>query len=100
MIAAHQTVKMQNAREVIFALPVASPNRLGVRRCWEDEVCLLASEEFWAIRQHYEDITQIEDEDVTQLVGEFAPPAGRRQPAVRSAEVPTGAAGTASEASD
>ncbi len=101
MIAALQAVKTQNAREVIVAVPVASPDRLAeVRRWCDDVVCLLAPEEFWAIGQFYEDFTQVEDEEVLQLLREFAPTARRRQPAVRSAEVPTGAAGKRPEASD
>jgi len=100
MIAALQAVKTQNAREVIVAVPVASPDRLAeVRRWCDDVVCLLAPEEFWAIGQFYEDFTQVEDKEVIQLLREFAPTARRGQPAVRSAEVLTGAAGEGPEAS-
>jgi len=101
MIAALQAVKTQNPREVIVAVPVASPDRLAeVRRWCDDVVCLLAPEEFWAIGQFYEDFTQVEDEEVIQILREFAPTVRLREPGVRSAEVPTGAAGTRSEASD
>jgi predicted phosphoribosyltransferase len=74
MIAALQVVKAQNPREVIVAVPVASPDRLAeVRRWCDDVVCLLAPEEFWAIGQFYEDFTQVEDEQVVALLREFAP---------------------------
>jgi hypothetical protein len=77
MIAALQTIKTQNAREVIVAVPVASPDRLAdVRRWCDDVVCLFAPEQFWAIGQFYEDFTQVEDEEVVRLLREFAP-AGR-----------------------
>ncbi len=94
MIAALQAVKTQNPGEVIVAVPVASPDRLAeVRRWCDDVVCLLSPETFWAIGQFYEDFTQVEDEEVVQLLREFAPTVRSRQPAVTSAEVPAGAAG-------
>ena len=93
MIAALQGVKTQKAREVIVAIPVASPDRLAeVRRWCDDAVCLLAPEQFWAIGQFYEDFTQVEDEEVVQLLREFAPTARLRKPPVKSAEVSAGAA--------
>lgn len=74
MIAALQAVKTQNPREVIVAVPVASPDRLEeVRRWCDDVVCLLSPETFWAIGQFYEDFTQVEDEEVVKLLREFAP---------------------------
>jgi predicted phosphoribosyltransferase len=84
MIAALQGIKTQNARELIVAVPVASPDRLAeVGRWCDDVVCLLAPEEFWAIGQFYEDFTQVEDEQVVQLLREFASTARRKQPAVK-----------------
>jgi predicted phosphoribosyltransferase len=74
MIAALQAVKRQNPREVIVAVPVASPDRLEEVRRWCDEVvCLLAPEMFQAIGQFYEDFTQVEDKQVLELLCEFAP---------------------------
>jgi len=88
MIAALQSVKTQNAREVVVAVPVASPDRLAeVRRWCDDVVCLLTPEEFWAVGQFYEDFSQVEDEDVVQLLRQFARPARRRQAEVSSAEL-------------
>jgi putative phosphoribosyl transferase len=69
MIAALQVVKSQNPREVIVAVPVASPDRLEEVRHWcDDAVCLLSPDEFWAIGQFYEDFTQVEDEQVIELL--------------------------------
>jgi putative phosphoribosyl transferase len=77
MIAALQTIRAQNPHEVIVAVPVASPDRLAeVRRWCDDVVCLLTPEEFWAIGQFYEDFTQVDDEEVLNLLGQFTPPAG------------------------
>jgi putative phosphoribosyl transferase len=99
MIAALQAVKAQDPREVIVAVPVASPDRLEVVRRWcDDVVCLLSPERFWAIGQFYEDFTQVEDEQVLQLLRDFAPAARRRRPEVGPAEVPSGAAVKAPEA--
>jgi putative phosphoribosyl transferase len=76
MIAALQTIRLQNPREAIVAVPVASPDRLAeIRRWCDDVVCLLAPEDFWAIGQFYEDFTQAEDEDVIERLREFAPAA-------------------------
>jgi putative phosphoribosyl transferase len=87
MIAALQDIKTQNPREVIVAVPVASPNRLPeIRRWCDDVVCLLTPEEFWAIGQFYEDFTQVEDEEVIDLLRKFSAhpeatiPAARREP--------------------
>jgi predicted phosphoribosyltransferase len=74
MIAALQAVKTQNPREMIVAVPVASPDRLEeVRRWCDDVVCLLSREVFWAIGQFYQDFTQVEDDEVVKLLREFAP---------------------------
>jgi putative phosphoribosyl transferase len=94
MIAALQSVKTQKPREVIVAVPVASPDRLEeVRRWCDDVVCLLRPEEFWAIGQFYEDFTQVEDEQALQLLRPFAPSGRHRTPAVKPKEVSAEAAG-------
>jgi putative phosphoribosyl transferase len=72
MIAALQAVKTQKPRELIVAVPVASPDRLEeVRRWCDDAVCLLTPEEFWAVGQFYADFTQVEDEEVEELLRKF-----------------------------
>jgi predicted phosphoribosyltransferase len=88
MIAALQAVRTQKPREVIVAVPAASPDRLKeVRRWCDDVVCLLAPEMFWAIGQFYEDFSQVEDEEVVQLLREFAPSGRQRTPAAKPKEV-------------
>lgn len=73
MIAALQSVKAQNPRELIVAVPVASPDRLAEVGRWCDEVvCLLTPEDFWAVGQFYRDFTQVEDEEAVRLLSEFA----------------------------
>jgi putative phosphoribosyl transferase len=94
MIAALQAVKTQKPQEVIVAVPVASPDRLKEVHHWcDDVVCLLRPEEFWAIGQFYEDFTQVEDEEVLQLLRPFAPAGRQRTSAVKPKEVSAEAAG-------
>lgn len=73
MFAALQAVKAQHPRELIVAVPVASPDRLDEVRRWCDEVvCLLAPAGFQAVGQFYADFTQVEDEEVVELLRTFA----------------------------
>jgi len=74
MIAALRTVKGQKPHDVIVAVPVSSPDRLEeIRRFCDEVVCLLSPEEFYAVGQFYEDFTAVEDEQVVDLLREFAP---------------------------
>jgi predicted phosphoribosyltransferase len=69
MIAALQIIKIQKPRELIVAVPVASPDRLlEVRRFCDSAVCLLRPENFWAIGQFYEDFSPVEDAEVIELL--------------------------------
>jgi putative phosphoribosyl transferase len=73
MIAALRAVKAQKPRELIVAVPVASPDRMAEIHNWcDDMVYLLAPEEFSSVGQFYEDFTQVEDEEVVRLLSEFA----------------------------
>jgi hypothetical protein len=77
MIAALQAIKGQNPRELIVAVPVASPDRLEEVHHWCDEVvCLLTPTEFWAVGQFYLDFTQVEDEEVVRLLRASSPASG------------------------
>jgi predicted phosphoribosyltransferase len=69
MMAAIQTVKTQNPRELIVAVPVASPDRLeDVRRLCDDVICLLTPQRLWAVGQFYEDFSQVEDDQAVELL--------------------------------
>jgi predicted phosphoribosyltransferase len=79
-------VKAQNPREVIVAVPVASPDRLEEVGRWCDEVvCLLHPEAFRAVGQFYADFTPVEDEQVLDLL--------RRAELVSGSERPMAAQG-------
>jgi hypothetical protein len=86
MIAALQAVYAKDPYEVIVAVPVASPDRLSEVRQWcDDAVCLLAPRQFWAISQFYEDFSPVEDEQVVELLREFAPQ-GQKEKSVEGVE--------------
>jgi putative phosphoribosyl transferase len=69
MIAALQVVKTQKPGELIVAVPVAAPDRLEeIRRWCDDVVCLHSPETFWAIGQFYDDFSQVEDEEVVEML--------------------------------
>ena len=74
MIAALQSLKLEGPHEVIVAVPVASSDRLEeVRRWCDDVVCLQQPEEFRAVGQFYEDFSQVNDQEVARILGEFRP---------------------------
>jgi predicted phosphoribosyltransferase len=69
MIAALRVARPQKPRELIVAVPVASPDRLeSIRECCDEVICLLAPEEFWAVGQFYEDFRAVEDEQVVEIL--------------------------------
>ncbi len=73
MTAALQIIKGQRPERVIVATPVGSPDRLQELRPWCDEVvCLAAPGQLWAIGQFYADFHPLEDDEMSQLLQEFA----------------------------
>jgi putative phosphoribosyl transferase len=73
LLAALNTVRLQNPRELIVAVPVASPDRLDVIREHCDALyCLRSPPDFRAIGCYYEDFQAIADEEVVRLLREFA----------------------------
>jgi predicted phosphoribosyltransferase len=81
MIAALQTVKAQNPRELIVAVPVAPPDRIEeVRRLCDDVVTLFTPEEFWSVGEFYEDFSQVEDEQVVELLRQAMAGVGTKEP--------------------
>src|SRR5262249_42007500 len=81
MIAALRIIRAQQPRELIVAVPVASPDRLDeIQEHCDDVVCVLRPRNFYAIGQFYEDFRQVDDEEVHRLLDEFAPAAWRSEP--------------------
>lgn len=76
MIAALKAVRGQQPRELVVAVPVASPRRLDEVAVWCDEVvCLISTDQFRAVGEFYKDFTQVEDEEVIELLHSCAQPA-------------------------
>jgi predicted phosphoribosyltransferase len=69
MIAALQVVNASRPHQVLVAVPVASPDRLKeVRKHCDEVVCLLVADDLWAIGQFYQDFSQVEDEQVIEVL--------------------------------
>ena len=83
MIAALHTVRAGSAREIVVAVPVASPDRLdAIRASCDRVVCLHEPAAFWAIGQFYRDFEQVEDERVVELLRDYGMPATKWEHAV------------------
>lgn len=81
MIAALEAVRHQQPRELIVAVPVAPPRQLGqVRSLCDRLICLKTPEEFWAVGQFYVDFTQVEDDEVVEMLRKFASSKQSSQP--------------------
>ena len=69
MLAALQSIRAQVPREIILAVPVAAPGRLKPLAKWCDQIiCLAQPSDFNSVGQFYTDFTQLEDEDVVELL--------------------------------
>ncbi len=74
MIAALQTVRPRGPSELIVAVPVAPADRLPLfERYCDRVVCLLPARQFWAVGQFYREFSTVEDEQVFEILKEFAP---------------------------
>jgi predicted phosphoribosyltransferase len=72
--AALEVVRVQGARRVVLAVPVAPPDTLRELESVADEVvCLHAPRWFQAVGQHYTDFTQTSDADVIALLNDRPP---------------------------
>ena len=69
MIAALTTVRAQQPRELIVAVPVAPRTRLEeLRPLCQRRVCLCVPADFWSVGQFYRDFHEISDERVVELL--------------------------------
>jgi putative phosphoribosyl transferase len=76
MRAAIQALRQLKPARLVVAVPVAplsTCNRL--KQEVDDLVCLYAPKDFYAIGQFYEDFSQLEDEEVTELLRQAREPA-------------------------
>ena len=69
MAAALHSLRQRKPARLICAVPVASHEALALVRPLADEVaCLQAPQDFEAVGQYYEDFTQVEDDEVVQIL--------------------------------
>ena len=69
MIAALKVARGQSPHELIVAVPVGSPERVGEVREWCDEVvCLLTPPDFFAVGQYYDDFPPVEDDTAVAML--------------------------------
>jgi predicted phosphoribosyltransferase/dienelactone hydrolase len=69
MIAALQSIRALNPRELIVAVPVAAPDRLAEVRQWCDEaVCVWTPANLAAVGEYYADFRQINDDEVLAVL--------------------------------
>lgn len=81
MLAALCVLPAQKPFEVLVAVPVASPDRLEqVRQLCDEVLCPLATPDFRAVGEFYEDFHQVEDEDVLELLRAAHRPAAPAAP--------------------
>jgi len=75
MIAALRTLRGQKPLETVVAVPVAAPDRLQeVQRECDAVVCLITAPHLWAVGQFYHDFSQVEDEQVIEMLQRFSQP--------------------------
>jgi len=69
MIGALDALKKMQPRKLIVAVPVASLQALeDVRRHADEVVCLSSPRHFQSVGQHYDDFSQVSDEEVTDIL--------------------------------
>jgi len=70
MIAALHAVRAKQPEKVICAVPVAPPDTVEkVAEHCDEMVCLHAPANFYAVGQFYADFSQVEDDEVIELMG-------------------------------
>ncbi|HZV62769.1 MAG TPA: phosphoribosyltransferase family protein [Methylophilaceae bacterium] len=73
MIGALEALKKTQPRKLIVAVPVASASALAdVSQHADEVVCLSTPRFFQSVGQHYEDFSQVSDEEVTEILREAA----------------------------
>lgn len=81
MIAALHAARRKQPRELILAVPVASPDRLReVAKLADRYVCLLAPPEFTAVGVYYDDFRPVEDDEVIDLLRSSVQPQAGEAP--------------------
>src|SRR5690606_26510634 len=70
MIGALDALKKMQPNKLVVAVPVASSQALEeVREHADEVVCLSIPQHFQSVGQHYEDFSQVSDEEVADILG-------------------------------
>ncbi|MBC7106524.1 MAG: phosphoribosyltransferase, partial [Firmicutes bacterium] len=77
VLAALRSLRTQNPREIVLAVPVAPPETVDLLRPEVDEVvCLLQPTPFYAVGQFYKSFPQVDDAEVLSLLAAHKAPRG------------------------
>lgn len=78
MISALHSLRARNPARLICAVPVAPPDTLKRVQAMADEViCLLTPEYFMAVGQFYQNFSQVEDDEVIEILRDSSINAGQ-----------------------
>jgi predicted phosphoribosyltransferase len=73
VVAALEVIEAHKPQEILVAVPVAAPQRLGEIRHWCDElICLIAPRDFVSVGQFYWYFPPVEDAQVLELLRTWA----------------------------
>lgn len=71
MIAALHAIRARNPARLVCAIPVAAPDSLEkIRKLADEVICLCAPDEFSSVGQFYEEFSQIEDNEVEEILAQ------------------------------
>lgn len=71
MRAAIEAARRDGAKEIVMAIPVASPQKLNELAQWTDEaICVAKPEAFSSVGQWYRDFSQTTDDEVQRLLAQ------------------------------
>jgi predicted phosphoribosyltransferase len=74
MLVTLQLLRDRHPRDLIVAVPVCAPDSIEeIREHCDGLVCLSSPEEFFAVGQFYRDFRQVTDDEVRELLRQFAP---------------------------
>jgi len=69
LISAVESIRKSSPRKIIIAVPVSPPETARILKQIADEfICLYAPSDFFGVGQYYYDFSQVEDEEVIQLL--------------------------------
>lgn len=73
MQAAIKTVKSEEAKEIIIAIPVAPKETIQKIKMSVDKIiCLSTPSPFYAVGEFYEDFREVKDDEVIRMLSDFA----------------------------